>query len=1010
MRRLPGGSESRKRKGGREEIKVLQGNMNGSSIAHDLLTQYAAEWGVGVLLLSEQYRNRDGPSWISNDAGTAAIWVPSHAIAERGVGTDYVWVRVGDVTFVSVYLSPNVTASVYASKIDELEDFLRDVNGPIVMGGDFNARAVEWGMPTTNRRGRLVMDMSARLEMLVLNDGTTPTYRRPGFGYSIPDITFATDTLTGAIGNWHVTEEYTGSDHQYIILDVIRTRNGYDRVRRPAKWNVKRLDRAKLEEVLRATVNPSEGLPTELAGREKAEDLVGRTTDVIAGMCDKSMPRTIQGNGRRPAYWWTDEIATLRRDCLRKRRKAQRARNGRNEADRSAEYKMARKALRVAIARSKTRKWNELCTDIDRDPWGAGYKIALRRVRGMRPSVPMNAELTERVVDGLFPDHPLTLWETPVVRPNEIPPFTNEELKRAVSRMKCGKAPGLDGIPTEVIRVVASARPEILLEMYNLCLTEGVFSSRWKKARLVLLDKNKGDANSPGSYRPLCLLDTLGKTAEMLIRSRLAKVVRDAGDLSPNQHGFRERRSTIGAIREVVRAVDVADEACHAARPLVLLATLDVRNAFNSARWPDIVGSLEGFGVPAYMRKIVQDYFRDRLLVYDTDLGRKTRRVTAGVAQGSILGPDFWNAMYDGLLRLQMPEGVYLVGYADDVAIVIIARNAAQAQLKLTTAMLLVLRWMREHGLELALAKTEIVLLTRKRVPTVIPMTVASVEVMTKPTAKYLGVTLDTKLKYGAHLKTVAKKALTRVNDLGRLMANVRGPRPATRRLLMATTHSILLYGAEVWADVMKFKKYRKCVTAVQRRGALRIACSYRTVSEAAVLVIAGVIPVDLLACERKRIYDRSPAIGRALAASEERERTILDWQDRWTTGLQGRWTRRLIVTLKPWLERGHGEVGFYLTQFLSGHGYFRRYLNRMNKVETPGCTYCGHDDDDAEHTFFVCPRWTTLRETVTETVGPIAPDSIIETMLRSSANWDAVAVFVETILRAKREDQCLAD
>ena len=37
-------------------------------------------------------------------------------------------------------------------------------------------------------------------------------------------------------------------------------------------------------------------------------------------------------------------------------------------------------------------------------------------------------------------------------------------------------------------------------------------------------------------------------------------------------------------------------------------------------------------------------------------------------------------------------------------------------------------------------------------------------------------------------------------------------------------------------------------MAGVQYRGALRIACSYRTVSEPAVLAIAGVIPVDVLA------------------------------------------------------------------------------------------------------------------------------------------------------------------
>ena len=103
--------------------------------------------------------------------------------------------------------------------------------------------------------------------------------------------------------------------------------------------------------------------------------------------------------------------------------------------------------------------------------------------------------------------------------------------------------------------------------MYNQCLVEGVFSSRWKRAKLVLIEKAKG---AETSYRPLSLLDTTGKTGEALMKPRILNAVREAGDLCDKQHGFRKGRSTIGAIREVTDAVKNADEACHAARPLVV--------------------------------------------------------------------------------------------------------------------------------------------------------------------------------------------------------------------------------------------------------------------------------------------------------------------------------------------------------------------------------------------------------------------------------------------------------
>ena len=47
---------------------------------------------------------------------------------------------------------------------------------------------------------------------------------------------------------------------------------------------------------------------------------------------------------------------------------------------------------------------------------------------------------------------------------------------------------------------------------------------------------------------PLCMLDITGKLFEEFIRSRLRTIIQAANSLAENQHGFREGRSTVGAI------------------------------------------------------------------------------------------------------------------------------------------------------------------------------------------------------------------------------------------------------------------------------------------------------------------------------------------------------------------------------------------------------------------------------------------------------------------------------
>ena len=194
---------------------------------------------------------------------------------------------------------------------------------------------------------------------------------------------------------------------------------------------------------------------------------------------------------------------------------------------------------------------------MNRDPWGLGYKIVTRKLGAFAREGPQDAERIQNIVDALFPSHPVREIERETIEPAEIPIFSEDELILAADSLQTEKAPGPDGIPAEVLKAVARTHPQLLLCMFNICLRAGVFCSRWKRARLVLISKGKGDANSPASYRPLCMLDTAGKVLEKLIKPRLLQAIKDSGDLSDRQYGFRKGRSTVDAINTLVASARI---------------------------------------------------------------------------------------------------------------------------------------------------------------------------------------------------------------------------------------------------------------------------------------------------------------------------------------------------------------------------------------------------------------------------------------------------------------------
>lgn len=1000
-------------------IIILQINLHRSVTASHLKQQMAYERKADIMLISEQYDNPGNQEWMTDTLGTAAIWVVNRSkvpVEASGAGAGYVWMRSRGVTYFSCYFTPNEPIADYEEKLNHLEDELRRLNGKLLVAGDFNARGTEWGMPIPDSRGRRLADMQARLGLIVMNQGNIPTFRRAGHTGSIPDVTMASEALAAITEGWQVLEDFSGSDHQYIQYGI----GGGARQRRPPpppRWNVERLDgdlfetmitigkgtlsRVKQQAVSQSTIGTRVG--------SIAISLVIATMGLLTRACECSMPRKTTVRDRRPVYWWSQEIAELRKSCFKLRRLAQRAqRNTPNFQLKSGQYRAARRALKSAIAKSKIRKWNELCEDVESDPWGLGYKLVLQKLGGADPTSELPTDVKERIVEELFPLHEPEERATVEVIPTEIPLFTRDELQKAAKTMRNRKAPGPDGIPVEILKMVSERHPDVLLNMYNECLMEGQFPEQWKTARLALIGKGKGDPNTASAYRPLCMLDTAGKLYEKLLKQRMLDAIAMAGGLSPRQYGFTAGKSTIDAINEVVTVANSVQAGNHWSREMCLAVTLDVKNAFNSVRWKDILTALKDrFQVPPYLFRVLQDYLADRWVTYETQDGQKKMRVTSGAAQGSVLGADIWNLNYDGVLRISMPqEGITLVGYADDLILIITGRTVDQLQYKLNQAMRRVIEWLQDHALSLAVHKTEMVLLTTKRVERCIPMYVGDQTIETARSLRYLGVMMDSKLCFWDHICRVSDKAAKVVGMLSKLMANVGGPSPAKRRLLMSTTDAIMLYGAEIWADSLKYMKYRVRMEAVQRRGALRVCSAFRTVSGPATQVVSGVIPIHLLAAERRRIYLRKDEGQIQVTRKEEREETHRRWIQLWSTETRGRWTARLITDIRKWQERNHGEVNYYLTQFLTGHGYFRTFLVKIGKLGSPICRYCGAEDDDAHHTFFTCTKWSTPRGEVSTNLGSLTPETVIAKMLEKIENWDIVANFVFTVLKTKETNR----
>lgn len=96
--------------------------------------------------------------------------------------------------------------------------------------------------------------------------------------------------------------------------------------------------------------------------------------------------------------------------------------------------------------------------------------------------------------------------------------MTIPEVERAVRTASPNKAPGNDGITNGILQQTLDILLPSLHRLFNACLQLGYCPMHFKETVTVVLRKQgKDDYTQPKAYRPIALLNTVGKTLEAVI-------------------------------------------------------------------------------------------------------------------------------------------------------------------------------------------------------------------------------------------------------------------------------------------------------------------------------------------------------------------------------------------------------------------------------------------------------------------------------------------------------------
>ena len=99
----------------------------------------------------------------------------------------------------------------------------------------------------------------------------------------------------------------------------------------------------------------------------------------------------------------------------------------------------------------------------------------------------------------------------------------------------------MDEVPYEMFMYVGENVVHLLRKVYNNVWTEEKVPCKWNESKVVLLHKGGHKRKELRNYRPIALMDSIGKNF-LFVVERLRTCIERHGLLSDEQNGFRMNR------------------------------------------------------------------------------------------------------------------------------------------------------------------------------------------------------------------------------------------------------------------------------------------------------------------------------------------------------------------------------------------------------------------------------------------------------------------------------------
>ena len=389
----------------------------------------------------------------------------------------------------------------------------------------------------------------------------------------------------------------------------------------------------------------------------------------------------------RKKSWWSKRLQRLK-DCF----KAAKKRHARQQTSFSARHLASQKRDYLsAVETAKDKFWNNTVQRLNSGGDKEFYRLYRRTTSPSRPVFPPILDpQTDCYVSGnnaatTFANTFASAAMKPNINPHilQMVNTTQEEIccddshspfpatvftiANIVKNLGVNKAFGPDDIHT---RFIKEGGPPLITAIYCLlkCSWDNrCFPTNWKLGYISPIPKTQKPTSDPKDYRPIALLNIIGKIYEKILTNALTQFTENKGFISPLQAGFQPMRDCQEQILRLHEDILTSFEYRGATDAIFL----DISKAYDSVWHEGLIHKLRDLGVQGNLIHILVDFLYDRRYMVRTQSGSSSwTNFSQGVLQGSPISPllfiIFINDLTDLLNSLPL---VKISLFADDVAL-----------------------------------------------------------------------------------------------------------------------------------------------------------------------------------------------------------------------------------------------------------------------------------------------------------------------------------------------------